>query len=140
MIKTISLILVLIYTTSVTGLAQKPGYKDSIELVKATLGGLKFYQHDKNLTMRDLTNIMRPNPEAFSYLKKVKTNNTVAFISGFIGGALIGYELGSAVGGKEINWGVMGAGAGFIVIGIPFDLGGKRNARKAVYLYNAAFR
>jgi hypothetical protein len=140
MIKSIPVILLLIYTCSLPGIAQKPGYKDSIELVKAPFGGLKFYQHDKNLTMRDLTNIMRPDPEAFSYLKKAKTNNTLAFISGFIGGALIGYELGSAVGGREINWGVMGAGAGFIVIGIPFDIGGKRNTRKAVSLYNAAFR
>jgi len=140
MIKKIAIILLLIYASSSPGIAQQPGYKDSIELVKVPLGGLQFYQHDKKLTMRELTNIMRPNPEAFNYLKESKTNNTVAFIAGFIGGALIGYELGSAVGGNEINWGVMGAGTGFIVIGIPFDIGGKRNTRKAVYLYNAAFR
>ena len=130
----------LIYASSSAAMAQKPGYKDSIEVVKVALGGLKFYQHDKRLTMGELTNIMRPNPEAFKYLKKAKTNNTIAFISGIVGGFLIGYELGRLVGDNEINWSLMGAGAGAIVIGIPFDISGRRNARKAVYLYNAAFR
>jgi len=140
MLKKISFVLLLIYASSIPGIAQNHSYKDSIELVKAPFSGLKFYQHDQKLTMRQLTNIIRPNAEAFTYLRKAKTNNAIAFVAGFAGGFLIGYELGAAVGGKKINWGIMGAGAGFIGIGIPFGSGAIRNSEKAVYLYNAAFR
>ncbi|MET0394133.1 MAG: hypothetical protein ABW019_13365 [Chitinophagaceae bacterium] len=119
---------------------QSAGYKDSIEVVKAGLGGLRFYQHDKQLKMSQLTSTVRSNPQAFAAIQKAKTNNTLAFITGFIGGALIGYEIGNAVAGKKVNGAVIGVGAGFIGISIPFGIGGVKNTKRAVYLYNAAYR
>lgn len=119
---------------------QSYSYKDSIEVVKGGLGGLRLYQHDRKLSLSDLSATLKSNPQAFAALQKAKTNNTLAFITGFIGGALIGYEIGNAIGGKKVNGAVIGAGAGFIGISIPFGIGGVRHTRKAVYLYNAAYR
>ena len=122
------------------GIAQRSSYKDSIEMVDNFFSGLKFYQHDQKLSLAGLSHAMYPNKEALKYLNKAKTNNTIGFITGFIGGFLVGYELGGLLGGDEINWAVMGTGAGFILITLPFNSGAKRNARKAVNLYNAAYR
>lgn len=135
-------LLVFIAAISITPVAfgQTGNYKDSIEVVKGGLGGLRFYQHNKQLKMPQLTDALRSNPQAFALLQKAKTNNTLAFISGFIGGALIGYELGNAAGGRKVNGAVIATGVGFIGISIPFGIGGTRKTRQAVFLYNAAYR
>ena len=140
MIKKISLLLLFLSCTAAQGISQRASYKDSIEFTENFFTGMRFYQHDHRLTFTGLSNVMHGNQEALAYLNKAKTNNVVSFIAGFIGGFLIGYELGNSIGGNKINWAVVGTGAGFVVIGIPFDIGARRNARKAVYLYNAAYR
>ncbi|MBL7741100.1 MAG: hypothetical protein JNK14_17895 [Chitinophagaceae bacterium] len=131
-------LVVFIFSMEVYG--QYTGFKDSVEVVTNPFGGIKYYQHDRRLSMAQITVAMRPNAEAFRYLNRSKTNNTVAFITGFIGGALIGYEIGNAIGGQSVNWAVISAGAGIIGLSIPFDIGARKNAKKAVHLYNAIYR
>jgi hypothetical protein len=133
-------IFLLICLFAVSVKAQDNHRGDSIELKIIPLGAMKFYQNDSRVSLGVVTGLMRNNPEAFKYINKSKTNNTIGFITGFIGGLLVGYEIGTAIAGKDINWSVMGAGAGFIVVTIPLDIAAKRNARKAVHLYNAAYR
>ncbi|MFI5130517.1 MAG: hypothetical protein ACHQFX_11020 [Chitinophagales bacterium] len=140
MIKRIAFILLFSCSFGAQSIAQHSSYKDSIEMVDNFFSGLRFYQHDQKLTLAGLSQVMYPNKEALKYLNKAKTNNTLGFITGIVGGFLIGYELGSLLGSNDINWAVMGTGAGLILISIPFNSGTRRNARKAVYLYNAAYR
>jgi hypothetical protein len=140
MTKKLCLIFLLLFCFGSHILAQRSSYKDSIELVENFFSGVKFYQHDQKLSLARVSQVMYPDKEATKYLNKAKTNNTISIITGFIGGFLVGYEFGSWLGGDEINWAVMGTGAAIIVIGIPFDNWFRRNARKAVYLYNGAYR
>jgi len=123
-----------------TGMTQTAPGKDSIELKVVPLGAMKFFKNGTRESLNEVADILQTNPEAFKYIKKSKTNNTIGIITSVIGGFLVGFEAGAAIGGKGIDWGVMGAGAGFIIIASPFDIGAKRNARKAVHLYNAAYR
>jgi hypothetical protein len=132
------LLLICLFTGS--GKTQDNHRVDSIELKIIPLGAMRFYQNDTRLSLGVVAGMMRRNPEAFKYINKAKTNNTLGFITGFIGGFLVGYEIGAAIAGKDINWSVMGTGAGFILVTIPLDIAAKRNARKAVRLYNAPYR
>jgi hypothetical protein len=140
MITRIVIVFVLALALVAPAFSQQTNYKDSIDVVNSPLGGIKFYQHGSRITMSRLTGILRSNPQAFAAIQKAKTNNTLAFIAGFAGGLLVGYELGNAAAGKKVNGAVIGIGAGIIGISIPFGIAGKRHAKRAVYLYNAAFR
>lgn len=106
-----------------------------IEMEKV-FGGYKFTQYGKKMTMSDLARTMESNQQAYAFIKKAQTNNTFATIFGFAGGGLVGYQIGTALGGGEPNWAIAGVGAGLIVAGIPFTSGANKNARKALETYN----
>ena len=102
--------------------------------------GTRFYEHGEKISMRRVTELLKVNPGSHSFLKKSTANNVPALILSVAGGFLVGYELGSLAGGRDIDWGVMGGGLGAIGISIPFYIGAKHNAKKAVDLYNLSFR
>lgn len=96
-----------------------------------------FQKNGARLNNNQLTNLVKNNPEAAALMDKAKTNNTIGTIFGFIGGGLIGWQFGSAIGGGEPNWAAAGVGAGLIGISIPFNAGYNKNSQRAVELYNA---
>jgi hypothetical protein len=98
--------------------------------------GMQFYQDGKKISMPEVARIIQPNEAAFKYISSAKTNNTVAGIFGAIGGALIGFPLGTAVSGGDPNWTLAAVGSGFIVASIPFSVTATKKARTAVALYN----
>lgn len=108
-----------------------------IEMEKG-FGGYKYTQDGNRLTMGALVKTMESNPEAHVLIKKAKGNNVFASILGGAGGFLIGYPLGTAIGGGDPNWVMAGIGAGLVIISIPISSGATKNARKAVDLYNAS--
>jgi hypothetical protein len=128
-----NLLLILIFALTIPIIcnAQK------IEIQKV-FGGYKFTQNEKNLTMSDLVIKMEANTEAQSYIKKAKSTNALASVLGGIGGGLIGYPIGTAMGGGEANWTLVAIGAGIVAISIPITSKTKKNARKAVDLYNSS--
>jgi len=138
--KQLPLILFMLFIFIIKGFSQISNYKDSIEMAKRPLGGIDFFQHDRRLNMSQVAAVMRTNPEASAYFKKARTNNILSNILGAAGGFLVGFELGYRLGGEEINWNVFGAGIALIGISIPIEISGKKYARKAVHIYNAAFR
>ena len=90
------------------------------------------------MTMNELVKTMEGNQEAFKLIKKAQANTTVASIIGGVGGALIGYPLGTALGGGEADWSLLGIGAGIVVIAIPIASNANKNAKNAVELYKAS--
>lgn len=79
--------------------AQSPS--DSITVKKAM--GAVFTQHGKALKVRQLLDITQSNPEAFQEMKKAKSNFDVGYIFSFAGGTLVGWTLGTALGGGDPN-------------------------------------
>ena len=108
-----------------------------IEMEKI-FGGYKYTQNGNHMTMRDLVKTMESNKQAFDLIKKAQSNNTLASIIGFAGGGLIGWPIGTAIGGGDANWTLAGIGAGLVAIGIPISLSANKKAKQAVELYNSS--
>lgn len=103
-------------------------------------GGYKFTQNNQSLSHEELTDIMKNNQQAFDLMESAKSNKIWSSIVGGIGGALIGFPIGTAIGGGDPEWTLAAVGAGFIAIGIPISNGYNRKTLKAVELYNQGFK
>lgn len=101
-----------------------------------TFGGLKFYQLGQVLKPKQMLNKMSGNQVAYDYMKKAKTNYDVAQVIGGIGGFMVGWPIGTAIGGGEPNWTMAAIGGGIVLLGLPLNSAFNKNAKKAVRSYN----
>ena len=130
MIKTILTLIFALMTTTLCN-SQK------IEM-KKVFGGYQFTQNGNLMSFKDLSQTMQSNQEAFELINKAKSNNTLASILGFAGGGLIGWPIGTAIGGGDPEWALAGVGAGLVVIAIPISSGANKKAKQAVEIYNSS--
>ena len=114
--------------------AQGPAKR--INTVK-TFGGYKFMQYGSALTMNEIGNIISVNPEAFRVYKKAKSNAGIAMVMGVVGGAMVGYPLGVALGGGDPEWSVAAIGAGVTVVGFTIASSASKKTKRAVEIYNS---
>lgn len=98
--------------------------------------GVTFQMHGRMLKPRQLLSHTKPYDEAYALMRKAKTNYDVASVFSFAGGFLIGWPIGTAIGGGEPNWTLAGIGAGLVVISIPFSSAYGKHAKHAVRIYN----
>ena len=112
---------------------------DSITM-KKVFGGYQFYQGDKLLKVNQLVNVMKPNEQAYKQIKSAQSTYTMAMIFSYAGGFMIGYPLGTALGGGEPNWAMAGIGAGLIVVAIPISQSFNKKAKQAVETYNGGIQ
>lgn len=61
------------------------------------------------------------------------------YIFSYAGGFMIGWPIGTAIGGGDPNWGIAAAGVGCVLLSIPLANGYKKNAKEAVSIYNNGF-
>lgn len=108
-----------------------------IEKEKA-IGGYRYLQDGNLLSMNDLVETLKPHPVAHDLMVKAKSSNIWATVFATAGGALVGWPVGSAIGGREPNWAIAGFGFGLIGICIPFASSANRKAEEAVGLYNSS--
>lgn len=104
--------------------------------IKKTFGGYSFYQGASRLTMNQLVTTMQPNEHAYKEIKAAQSTYTMAAIFAGAGGFLVGWPIGSAIGGGEPNWTLAAIGAGLIVISIPISQKFNKQAHNAVDTYN----
>ncbi len=95
-----------------------------------------FYQNGKRLKSKELTQVLKGNSEAYALMQRANSNNTIRSVLGGTGGFLVGYQLGSSLGGKDPNWAVVAVGAGLIGLTMPFAASYGSYAREAVGIYN----
>ena len=122
--KIVAIITVFMFT-SISINAQK------IEM-KKVWGGYQFTQSGKTVNVSQMQEIMKDNEEALDLITSAKTNQTWAMVLGTAGGALIGYPIGTAVGGGDPEWALAGAGAALIVASIPIVKGFNKKAKSYV--------
>ncbi len=108
---------------------------DSITMEKV-FGGYQFYQGYKRLNMNQLVSTMKPNEQAYKQIKSAQSTYTVAMIFCYAGGFMVGWPIGTAIGGGEPNWAMAGIGAGLIVVAIPIGHSFNKKAKQAVDTYN----
>lgn len=112
---------------------------DTISIQK-TFGGQKFYQADKRLSMAELKNILRSNDAAYRELRSAQTANTLATIIGGAGGFMVGWPIGTSLGGGKPNWVMAGIGAGLIVASIPISQTFNKRSKNAVAMFNRGIK
>ena len=120
----------------VTVFAFSNSYAQKVE-IKKSWGENYFYQNGEKLTKNQLTDLMKNNSKALDLMKSAKTNYAWASIIGFSGGALVGFPIGTAIGGGDAKWELAGAGAALIVIAIPILNKYNKKSEEAVELYNS---
>ncbi|MCL2414947.1 MAG: hypothetical protein FWC94_06840 [Bacteroidales bacterium] len=109
---------------------------DTLTIRSSAWTGFTFEQNQRSYTFREVPALMQNNQQAYDFIQKARTQNTLANVFGAAGGLLVGWPLGVAVAGGEANWGLATIGAGLIVVAIPIFNSAKRNANRAVQIYN----
>ncbi len=112
---------------------------DTISM-KKVFGGYQFYQGEKRLNMNQLVTTMKPNEQAYKQIKSAQSSYTIAMIFGYAGGFMVGWPIGTAIGGGKPNWAMAGIGAGLIVVAIPISHSYNKKAKQAVDTYNNGFQ
>jgi hypothetical protein len=103
-----------------------------------TFGGGVVYEMDSlALSPKQITMMLKQNPEAMAEFKVAKSNAAISSVLGFTGGVLIGIPLGTAIAGGKPEWIYAGGGALLILASIPFNAAFRRHALNAIDLYNA---
>jgi len=108
---------------------------EKIEIVKKGIGTV-FQLDGINLAPKQLWTITERNENAKREVSRAKKNFFPAQVFSSIGGGLIGAFLGVSLTGGELSPALLGAGAGFIAISIPFSIGYSKHMKKAVTIYN----
>lgn len=114
--------------------------KDSIHIKNSALGTLKYFRSERRLDIPEVSNYLQSNPEAYKYFKKSRTANTLSVIFGVVGGFFVGWELGNIIQGNPVDWQVMAPGLVLSGVGLAFDIGSKKSAKRSVHIYNAPYR
>lgn len=112
---------------------------DSISM-KKVFGGYQFYKGEQRLNMKQLVNTMKPNDQAYQQIKSAQSTYTLATIIGGVGGLMVGWPIGTALGGGKPNWTMAGIGAGLIVVSIPITQSFNKKAKQAVETYNGGLQ
>jgi hypothetical protein len=129
---TISLIVLLISFTTAFGQTSN----DSITL-KKVVGGYQFFYKQKRQNINQLVKIMEPDQQARDQMLAAQATNTLATIISCAGGFMVGWPIGTYIGGGKPNWVLAGIGAGLIVVSIPISQKFCRQSKEAVDTYNS---
>lgn len=108
--------------------------------IEKVFGGYKYTQNSELQSLNDIATIMASNTSAFELIKRGRTNRSLAAVLGFAGGGLVGWSLGSALGGGKPNWTLVGIGGGLIVTSIPISSRANKKIHQAVELFNASLK
>lgn len=109
--------------------------KDTIQYQKASLS-YKFTLNNELLTLKRMNELMQGNPTSMGYYKKAKSTTGIITVLSFAGGFMIGYSLGTMLGGGQPNLGLAAVGCGLLVITLPIASSADKNLLKTVKAYN----
>lgn len=104
--------------------------------LKSGFSGIRFYQNERKMNFSQAAEVMKSNEKAYSQIKSAASNNTLASIIGAIGGGLVGYPVGTSLGGGNPNWTLAAIGGGLIVASIPLSIKAKKQSQEAVATFN----
>ncbi len=124
---------IVLFILLVTGFTSANAQKIEI---KKKMGTNMLYKNDVKLSLSQTLALMKTNTNAYELMKSAKTNMIWSTVLGGIGGGLVGFPIGTAIGGGKPNWVLAGIGAGIIVASIPLNSAYNKKSKEAVSLYN----
>lgn len=139
MLQRILLLLTIFLSTvasSEAPLAYARNTSDSIVIIKR-FGGYQFFKNDRHVSMSQLQTMFQDNDRAYKELKSSRSAATPSSVLGYAGGFLIGWPLGTAIGGGKPVWALAAVGAGLTAVSIPLSIKAGKKAKSAVATYNA---
>ena len=104
--------------------------------LKSNFFGNKFYKGDTIISVNQVLYEMSPNESVYNLMKSAKTDFVFAQILGATGGILLGWEIGTAIGGGDPNWVIAGVGAAAITVSIPISVNFRKKANSAIIKHN----
>jgi hypothetical protein len=110
---------------------------DTIEIYKPNGGSVQYKYKGENLTYDRMKFIVQNNAVATNYLQKAQSSSGLSSVMGYAAGFLIGYPLGTLIGGGTPNWALAGIGCGILLVAIPISSSANNNIRKAVSTFNS---
>jgi len=131
-------VLLLIVTLSLLVSSQSSQAQTADTLyLHSTFWGNKFYKGDNIYGINGVLEELAANEQPYNLMLSAKRDNSFAQIFGAVGGLLIGWPIGTAIGGGDPDWTLAGIGAGLIAISIPISINFKKKANQALYDHNA---
>jgi len=109
-----------------------------ITMVK-TFGGTRFEMDTLTLSPRQVMEILKDTPLAYEEFKQAKKNYSIAGVTGFTGGLLIGVPVVTLIAGGDPEWGLAIGGAALLFGSIPLNKAFQRHANNALDLHNKKF-
>jgi hypothetical protein len=109
---------------------------DSISIQKGS-GGYQFIQGGKSFNLNKISRVMKSNDLAYHQIQAAKSTYQYASFFGASGGFMIGWPIGTMLGGGEPNWTIAAVGAVFIAASIPIGDKYKEQAQRAIDTFNA---
>jgi hypothetical protein len=110
---------------------------DTIEIRNTFFGKHYYYYNVRQKSVKDLEPLLCHNPESNLELKKAKAYDKAGIVLGTIGGVCVGIPLGTVIAGGKPIWELLGVGAGFIAICIPFEIVAFNHISNSVKIYNS---
>jgi len=112
--------------------------QDNPELIqiKKEKGENAYYLNHEKLSNAQIRKYTQAYPQAYKQAKKAQANEIIGQILGVGGGFLLGYPIGTWLGGGEPNWQIAYVGMGLIGTSIPFYYGSQKRTENAVKIYN----
>jgi len=87
--------------------------------------------------MNQLATKLSGNSEARRLMQSAKSKITISSVLSGVGGFLIGFPIGYAIGGGEDpNWLMAAGGAVLVGVGLPIGARGYKQVNEAVKIYN----
>jgi hypothetical protein len=108
---------------------------DTISIQKV-FGGYQYYQGYNRLGFSQMINLMQSNEQASNEIRAAQKNSSIASITGYVGGFMLGWPLGTAIGGGRPNWAMAGVGAGILAVGITLNQKSNKQTTNAIRIYN----
>jgi hypothetical protein len=106
--------------------------------LKNNFFGWQFRHRGEKLSLAEASDLMSVNEQATAYMRSARSNYTMAQIVSGVGGFMVGYPVGTSMGGGKPNWALAGVGAGLIAVSVPFSIKANKQAKNAVAAYNEA--
>ncbi len=112
---------------------------DTITFKKAKKG-YDYYQGDRMISSNKFFDLLEQNSQSSEYIKSAQANSSMATALGALGGIMIGWPIGVAMGGGDPNWRFFAASVGLVAVSIPFKINSNKRVRQAVEIYNASLK
>jgi hypothetical protein len=82
--------------------------------------------------------VVKENQEALGLVSSARSLNTASQVFGFAGGALLGWNIGTELGGRDAEPSIWIAGGALLVTGMTLDIMAHSKLKKTVKIYNSA--